>query len=77
MPKEHVKTAGARPSYGRGDRVLVKLPQCFYVLVIHASDVIAGELWFYGKGADVIMPFPASCIVRRLPPSEDHVGPPP
>lgn len=60
----------ARPVYGKGDRVLVKLPCCFYTLEIHASEVIDGEVWFYGKGADVIMPFPTSCIVRRLTPGE-------
>jgi hypothetical protein len=75
MPAAKGKRAEVRPDYGRGDRVLVKMPLCYYILVIHASDTIDGEVWFYGKGADVIMPFPAACIVRRLVPGEDPAGP--
>lgn len=75
MPDRHGKLADVRPAYEKGDRVLVKLPLCYYVLVIHASDIINGELWFYGKGVDIIMPFPAACVVRRLAPSEDLVRP--
>jgi hypothetical protein len=77
MPDRHGKLADVRPAYGRGDRVLVKLPLCYYVLVIHASDIIDGELWFYGRGVDVIMPFPAACIVRRLAPGEAPTRPGP
>lgn len=65
MPDEQ-GVGEVRPIYRRGDCVLVKLPLCFYVLVIHASEVIGGELWFYGRGADIILPFPATCIVCRI-----------
>lgn len=58
-----------RPIYRKGDRVLVHLPSGDYGLVIHASDTIDGEVWFYGKGVG-IMPFPATSIVRRLAPDE-------
>jgi hypothetical protein len=77
MPDRHGKLADVRPAYGRGDRVLVRLPLCYYVLVIHASDLIDGEVWFYGKGVDIIMPFPAACVVRRLSLGEDLAGPEP
>lgn len=77
MPDRHGKTPGARPSYARGDRVLVRLPLCYYILVIHASEIIDGELWFYGRGVDIIMPFPATCIVRRLMLDEDPAWPGP
>ena len=77
MPDRHGKLADVRPTYGKGDRVLVKLPLCYYILVIHESDTIDGEVWFYGKGADVIMPFPAAGIVRRLAPAEDLTRPEP
>jgi hypothetical protein len=75
MPAAKGKLAEVRPPYERGDRVLVKMPLCYYILVIHASNTIDGELWFYGKGADIIMPFPSSCIVRRLAPGEGPTRP--
>lgn len=64
-----MRVGEVRSIYRRGDRVLVHLPSGYYSLVIHASDVIDGELWFYGKGAG-IMPFPSTSIVRRLAPDE-------
>lgn len=74
MPDRHGKTADVRPIYRKGERVLVHLPSGYYGLVIHASDVFDGEVWFYGKGAG-IMPFPSTRIVRRLAPDESLVWP--
>jgi hypothetical protein len=75
MPAAKGNGAEVRPIYRRGDRVLVNLPPGYYGLVIHASDFIDGEVWFYGRGADVIMPFPATKIVRRLAPDEPLTRP--
>lgn len=77
MPAAKGNSADVRPIYGKGDRVLVKMPLCYYLLEIHASEIIDGELWFYGKGVDLIMPFPASCVVRRLSLGEEPAGPEP
>lgn len=77
MPDRHGKIADVRPIYERGDRVLVKLPLCFYVLEIHAAEIIDGELWFYGKGVDIITAFPATCVVRRLTAGGDPTRPGP
>lgn len=77
MPDRHGKIVEVRPTYAMGDRVLVKLPLCFYVLMIHASETIDGEVWFYGRGADIIMPFPAACVVRRLALGEAPARPEP
>lgn len=75
MPDRHGKLADVRPIYRKGDRVLVHLPLGYYGLVIHASDIIDGEVWFYGRGTDVIMPFPVTKIVRRLTPDEPLTRP--
>jgi hypothetical protein len=37
-------------------------------MVILASEVIDGELWFYGRRGHLIGPFTAACVVRRLTP---------
>jgi hypothetical protein len=39
-------------------------------LVIQASEVVAGELWFDGESSDFGTSFPARSIVRRLAPGE-------
>lgn len=65
MPAAKGDGAEVHPIYRKGDRVLVHLPLGYYGLVIHASEIIDGELWFYGKGVG-IMPFPATSIIRRL-----------
>ena len=71
MPDRHGKLAEVCPIYRKGDRVLVELESGFYDVVIHVSEVIAGELWLYGVGPGFIKTFPAWCIVRRLTPGED------
>jgi hypothetical protein len=63
--------AEVRSIYRMGDRVLVELPPWFYVLVIQSWQIIQGELWLYAKMGNSTMPFPASCVVRRLAPGED------
>ncbi|HWW74719.1 MAG TPA: hypothetical protein VNZ44_04935 [Pyrinomonadaceae bacterium] len=74
MPAAEGELAEVRPIYRKGDRVLVHLPSGYYGLVIRTSEVIDGELWFYGVGAG-IMPFPAASIVRRLAPDEALIWP--
>lgn len=74
MPAAKGKPADVHPIYRKDDRVLVHLPSGYYGLVIHASEVIDGKLWYYGKGLG-IMPFPATSIVRRLAPDEDLIWP--
>jgi hypothetical protein len=75
MPDRHGKTAEVRPIYRKGDRVMVKLPSGFYVLVIQASEFIAGELWLDGHSAEFGTSFPARCVVRRLAPGENFTWP--
>ena len=74
MPVAKGELPEVRPIYRKGDRVLVHLPSGYYGLVIHASDVIDGQLWFYGRGLG-IMPFPATSIVRRLAQDEALIWP--
>jgi hypothetical protein len=64
-----------RPIYRRGDRVLVELPSGYYVLVVQSSEVVAGDVWLYGKGNDFYLPFPARRVVRRLAPGEVFTWP--
>jgi hypothetical protein len=70
MPAAKGKIAEVRPIYRTGDRVLVELPSGFHVLVIQASEVVAGELWFDGESSKFGTSFPARSIVRRLAPGE-------
>jgi hypothetical protein len=70
MPDRHGKLAEVRPIYRRGDRVLVELPSGYHVLVIQASETIAGEMWFDGESSEFGTSFPARSIVRRLAPGE-------
>lgn len=69
MPDER-GVGDVRPIYRAGDRVLVELPPCYYELVIQSWEIISGELWLYAKVAGSPLPFPATCIVRRLAPGE-------
>jgi hypothetical protein len=41
---------------------------------IRASEVIDGEVWFYGRRDCLIMPFTVACVVRRLTPDEVRRG---
>lgn len=70
MPADRVEFADVRPIYRLGDYVLVCLPTGLYQLEIRASEVIDGEVWFYGRSACLIMPFPVARIVRRLAPDD-------
>jgi hypothetical protein len=70
MPDRHGKTADVRSIYRLGDHVLVRLPAGLYLMEIRASEVIDGEVWFYGRRAHLIGPFTAACVVRRLTPGE-------
>lgn len=74
MPADRVELADVRPIYKPGDCVLVRLPTGLYQLEIRASEVIEGEVWFYGRSACLIMPFPVTGIVRRLAPDEHQAG---
>lgn len=74
MPDRHGKLADVRPIYRLGDHVLVRLPFGRFELEIRASEVIDGEVWFYGKRACLIIPFPVTRIVRRLIPDEHSAG---
>lgn len=67
-----VERAGAevRSIYRKGDRVIVKLPPDFYVLLVQSWEIIGGELWLRAKVEGVTMPFPAANAVRRLAPGE-------
>jgi hypothetical protein len=49
---------------------LVRLPSGLHQLEIRASEVIDGEVWFYGRRDCLIMPFTVACVVRRLTPEE-------
>jgi hypothetical protein len=70
MPDRHGELAEVRPIYRKGDRVLVELPSGYYVLMIQASEVVAGELWFDGESSEFGTSFPARSIIRRLAPGE-------
>lgn len=74
MPADRIELADVRPIYRRGDHVLVRLPTGLHQLEIRASEVIDGEVWFYGRRACLIMPFTTACVVRRLTPGEIRSG---
>jgi hypothetical protein len=77
MPDRHGTRAEVRPIYRMGDHVLVRLPNGLYGMEIRASEVIDGELWFYGRRGHFIGPFTAECVVRRLTPDEIRARPEP
>ena len=70
MPADRGESADVRPIYRPGDHVLVRLPTGLHQLEIRASEVIDGEVWFYGRRACLIMPFTVACVVRRLAPED-------
>lgn len=70
MPDRHGKLAEVRSIYRKGDRILVKLPPDFYVLLVQSWEIIGGELWLHAKVGSATIPFPATKIVRRLAPGE-------
>lgn len=70
MPAAKGNSAEVRPIYRKGDHVLVRLPAGLYRMKIRATEVIDGELWFYGRRGHLIGPFTAACVVRRLTPDE-------
>lgn len=74
MPDRHGELADVRPIYRTGDHVLVRLPAGLYRMEIRASEVIDGEVWFYGRRGYLFLPFPVSCVVRRLTPEEVCAG---
>lgn len=77
MPAAKGTGAEVRPIYRLGDHVLVRLPAGLYRMEIRASEVIDGEVWFYGRRAHLIGPFTAACVVRRLTPDEILTRPEP
>lgn len=74
MPADRGEFSDVRPIYRLGDHVLVRLPTGLHQLEIRASEVIDGEVRFYGRGACLIMPFTVACVVRRLTPEEIRCG---
>lgn len=70
MPAAKGNSADVRPIYRVGDHVLVRLPAGLYRMEIRVTEVINGELWFYGRRGHLIGPFTAACVVRRLTPDE-------
>lgn len=70
MPDRRGSLAEVRSIYRRGDRVVVKLPPDFYVLLIQSWEIGGGELWLYAKVGGSTIPFPATNVVRRLAPGE-------
>ena len=77
MPDRHGTCAAVRPIYRMGDHVLVRLPNGLYRMEIRMSEVIDGEVSFYGRRAHLIGPFTAACVVRRLTPDEVRARPEP
>jgi hypothetical protein len=75
MPDRHGELADVRPIYRPGDHVLVCLPNGLYRMEIRASEVIDGEVWFYGRRGHLIGPFTAACVVCRLTPDEIRAWP--